>query len=528
MSPLLDIPAGDGESAFAPPFDRWEALADANRESAEGWRFEIAGVPASELRSQARSEVLEAAARATASMDGRATRERAPTAPIVLTGHQPLLYHPGVWAKVFAADALASRVGGTAVECVVDSDAVDRIALTAPCADPPRRCAVDLAVGREGAYFGALPAPGPADLAAFREKGLSLLRTLGAPDVESRFDRFCGHLHGLRADAPDVAWLVTAARRAYEEPAGMCYMALPVTAEGRLPSFLRFSGHLALDAARFRAEHNAVLGEFRGERGIRSAVRPFRDLGDDGELVELPLWHLDGSSRASVWADGSGTERRVVARGETIATISDRHDPAESLGAAVGTFAPRAVALTLFNRLLVADLFVHGAGGASYDMATDALIRRYFAIEPPTFAATTLTMRLPLELPEASSEDTALLRQRLHRLAHNPDSMIDEADLAPGLKDRAGRLAAEKASLIEAISAGGADKRAIGSRIREVNEELAALLGPLAVRAREELDRLERGSAGATVLADRTYPFCLWDPIDVRAAALATLGEASL
>src|SRR5690348_8623638 len=35
--------------------------------------------------------------------------------PVVLTGHQPELFHPGVWFKNFLADSIARRVDGYAV-----------------------------------------------------------------------------------------------------------------------------------------------------------------------------------------------------------------------------------------------------------------------------------------------------------------------------------------------------------------------------------------------------------------------------
>ena len=43
-------------------------------------------------------------------------------APIIMGGHQPDLFHPGVWLKNFAIDAYARRLGGTAINLIVDTD----------------------------------------------------------------------------------------------------------------------------------------------------------------------------------------------------------------------------------------------------------------------------------------------------------------------------------------------------------------------------------------------------------------------
>jgi hypothetical protein len=60
--------------------------------------------------------------------------------------------------------------------------------------------------------------------------------------------------------------------------------------------------------------------------------------------------------------------------------------------------SPRALTLTIFLRLLVADQFVHGIGGGRYDQVADSIIAGFFEIAPPKFAVTTATMYLPQAL----------------------------------------------------------------------------------------------------------------------------------
>src|SRR6476659_7616861 len=45
-----------------------------------------------------------------------------PTRPIIATGHQTELYHPGVWVKNAVISAIAGRVGGEAIHFAVDTD----------------------------------------------------------------------------------------------------------------------------------------------------------------------------------------------------------------------------------------------------------------------------------------------------------------------------------------------------------------------------------------------------------------------
>ena len=61
--------------------------------------------------------------------------------PFIVSGHQPTLFHPGVWAKNFAIDRMAAEVNGLAIQIVVDNDAMRSHSILCPTgtvADPNR------------------------------------------------------------------------------------------------------------------------------------------------------------------------------------------------------------------------------------------------------------------------------------------------------------------------------------------------------------------------------------------------------
>ena len=49
-----------------------------------------------------------------------------------MAGHQPQLFHPGVWYKNFVLEQLAAEHGGTAINLVIDSDAMRTAAIRVP------------------------------------------------------------------------------------------------------------------------------------------------------------------------------------------------------------------------------------------------------------------------------------------------------------------------------------------------------------------------------------------------------------
>jgi len=504
-------PEGHGEVLCDPPYADWAGLVLANRASAEDWPDTLRS-----LRAEARADVLEAAdaysrARGIADLvDKDAAR------PIVMTGHQPELYHPGVWVKDFLLDLLASEVDAAAIDLVVDTDKASELSLGIPRLGPPVDVQTATLAPEAAGSFCQASVPDEAARAAFRVEGVRALSELPAPALAHHFESFCDAIDEAAAVADDRADLMTIARRVFESAAGSAYLELPVSHMARMPSFGRFAESVMAEAERFRSAMNAALGAYRERTATRSAAQPFPDLEADGDLVELPFWLLRDGRRERVWAHaagglhaGEGEDRQPVwMPGDTGAV--------EGLSAHGWVLAPKALTLTLFARLFASDLFIHGTGGGRYDRVTDAVIRAYYGVEPPRYVVASMTLLLPLGAHVATAEEVSALTQALHRLEHNPDAMLDEVEFDDDDEYRAARaLAEEKTALVEAIGQPDADRKRIGTRIREVNASLAELLEPVAADLRLRLDRARSAHDAAEVLMDRTYAYCLWDPREV-------------
>jgi hypothetical protein len=508
-------PAGHGEVLTSPDYEGWSALARANALGAHAWTFEVCGVPASVLRGSARREAIERAREFSARL-GVPVRE-VPDEPelIVVTGHQPELYHPGIWIKDFLLQRLADEIGAAAIDLVVDSDGFDAVEVHSPCFKPEVRvCRAYLAVGTTDGCYASAPVPSAHDLEQFREAGAEQLSTLSAPALGHHFATFCEKLDEAAGDAANLAELVTFARRRYEAPAGTDYMGLPVTSMARSRAFATVLAHIARDATGFAGAYNAALADFRDRTGTRNPAQPFPDLRFEGDLVELPVWHLAGG-RTTVWAR-TGAVPALVVDGETICKLPDCASAPEVLLASALVPAPKALMLTLFCRLFVADLFIHGVGGGRYDQVTDDVIRRYFGVEPLAFAVASMTMYLPLGARVVTNEDVEAASMALNRMRHNPDQALDQVEFdSSDERSRAQRVADEKARLVAAIASPDADKKTLGRRIREINEELGDLMAPYSRVLQEELDELLRMQEASEILTDRTYPFCFWSPSEV-------------
>jgi hypothetical protein len=520
MRARADMPSGHGELTALPPVAEWAELARSNARLADSWQFEVGGRPAGALRAEARRTLLQTASRTTSELGIDAAPVPDDPGPIVVTGHQPDLYHAGVWAKNFLLQRVVRETGGTGVDIVVDSDAFDRVGVTAPCLDPAvKRCLQYLAVGTADSCFACTPVPSADHIEAFCEATASTLAALPAPAIGSHFSRFCDALRAAVPMSGSLADLMVGARRRYEGEI-TDYLELPVTAAASTRPYLRFAVDVLLDARRFAECYNSELDTYRSLNRVRSVAHPFPNLEIGQDRVEVPFWLLsaDGRYPATIEDTGAGVELlgKDVSDGPALLLPHDVEGAIAVLEASGVTLAPRAVTLTLFFRTFLADLFIHGIGGDRYDRVTDGIAQRWWGITLPPYAVASLTMYLPLGAAVVSDEDVAKLDRRLHRLAHNPDEMLGDVTFdSVQERNRALALAEEKRILVADISAEGADRKVLGARIREVNDEMATLIEPLVAEVRARRERLLSQQRDSEVLTDRTYAFCLWSPAEV-------------
>lgn len=518
VRPRATLPTGHGELLLRPDIAEWAGLCASNRKASAQWTFMVDGQPVTELRSKARSEMLDSASHFSARVGVPVRPPGPPGDPIVMTGHQPEFFHPGVWVKYFLLQRISQDLGATALDIVVDSDGYDMLAMTAPCMAPEvKRCRQYLAIGSSDSCYACSPVPSLSDIDLFCSAGDQLLATLPAPSVRRHFREFCVQLRSASEDARDLSELMTFARRRYEGASGTDYLELPVTHLVRGEAYRRFVADIALNAPRFADAYNKELDEFRALTRTRSAAQPFPDLAISGSRVELPFWAMTGKHRETVSVDVADGSVRLLAGQDVFAELPRNGGSlARLISESEVLIAPKAVALTMFLRLFCCDLFIHGVGGGRYDAVTDGISRRYYGIDPPRFAVASLTMYLPLGAHAVTEDEIVAAKERLNRLEHNPNALLGEVEFEQEEEqDEARSLAAEKRALVEQIAAPGADKKALGARIREVNARLAEILSPLRDEYENELNRLEAQLKAQEIFTDRGYPYCLWSPDEV-------------
>jgi len=132
----LRAPSGDGQTLVVPP---WEALPDAvarNREQLSYVQYDVQGRSLADLSGAARRMLLKRALGYTAQYREVPNRWRKiaslKNVPFLLSGHQPELFHPGVWYKNFVLGSLARKLDGVGIHLLIDSDTCRSASIRVP------------------------------------------------------------------------------------------------------------------------------------------------------------------------------------------------------------------------------------------------------------------------------------------------------------------------------------------------------------------------------------------------------------
>lgn len=525
----LRAPREHGAVLAAPPLDQAGTILDYNRKLFENLPVPFLGRTWQEWRRQARHEALAAAATYYA-QSGEPVRD-VHSNSLLFAGHQPELFHPGVWVKNFALNGLARRHGATPVNLVVDNDAVKSTALRLPVldqatADSPAKA--HLASLSFDAWTKEVPFE---DRRVLEEPRFTQFLT-----EASKFTNSWGFQPLLSTFWPEVCREATrtpllgerfaAARRTLERRWGCTNLELPVSKVCGTESFAAFVWHVLTHLSGFRSVYNACLQEYRQAHRIRGRHHPVPDLEADGNWLEAPFWIWQATTprRHRLWARTQHDRVELRFGAEEGSVISAR-SPAEirDFQARGIKLRSRALTTTMFVRLFLADAFLHGIGGAKYDEVTDAIMARFFKFPPPACLVVSATLLLPFAVTGEANADSVQAARLLRDLDWNP-----QRHMYAGVGEKALSRAQRKQQWIEVEPVGPKERRERFLALRTLTEQLRpSLKAQRLAAAAEWRARLEREHTSA-VLQRRDYAFCWYSEDVLRPFCQQFLSPAAL
>ena len=478
--------------------------------------YDVQGRTLGDLSRLARQELLRDARRWTAAYRDLPPAATSRPEQLFLAGHQPQLFHPGVWFKNFALGHLAKRHGAVGVNLVIDSDTIKTAALRVPSASGDGLHAAWVPLDQSSE-------PIPYEERKIRSRGMfadfaaRVMQQLGGL-VPDALLRSYWPLAVQRARQTDnLGACLAQSRHQLEGRWGLETLEVPQSRVFQSESFAHLAAHLLAQLPRFRTVYNEAVQEYRDVHGIRGAAQPVPDLAAEGEWLEAPFW---------IWTAADPIRRPLFARrqGKEI-RLTDHHRLNLSLPLSAEGDAARAVArlleiscrgvklrgralvTTLWSRLALGDVFLHGIGGAKYDQVTDAIIERFFGLRPPGFAVVSATLLLPGANGPDSAESLRAIDRRLRDLTWNPQRCLEGDDQQSGSMPQ--ELLAAKRRWIE-TPATSERARTRCHEIRRINEALQPWVTAQRQQLLAERQRTARRLRMSQVLAWREYGFCLY------------------
>lgn len=334
----------------------------------------------------------------------------------IVAGHQPEIFHPGVWVKNFALGGMAKRLRATALNLIVDNDTGKSVLLKAPQGSRMASLPFDHFQGETP--FEERPVLDEDIFASLPQRAASVMKEWPFQPILQNFWQAM-----QRANTPLLGERIVRARRQFERAWGCTNLEIPLSRVCGTEGFAVFALHLLQDMPRLHRIYNEVLHEYRKVNGLKSPQHPVPDLSVQGDWLETPLW---------AWRTGDARRGRLFARptaqgielrrgGEPWPTLkADDVEGFRSLAQQGYKIRTRALTTTLFSRLLLGDLFVHGIGGGKYDELTDGLFSRWLGIEPPRYMVLSATLLLPFPKPTVTANDVSRLAWYERDLWWNP------------------------------------------------------------------------------------------------------------
>ncbi|MBO6512909.1 MAG: hypothetical protein JJ974_02945 [Phycisphaerales bacterium] len=374
--------------------------------------------------------------------------------PIIASGHQPTVFHPGIIAKLIALDQLAKISGAHRLWIVPDQDIVDPALIRMP-----HGSGNDLEV-RE-LRLGGSTVVAPAALTAPIEMDPDLPQ-----ELESLAQWISGYEHedSLAKQFSSAIIAMICEQLDLDQPTILYASELMDSVGSELLDPMLDDPKSAIRAYNTAAERYPDAG-----------VRP---LSIDTSRIELPFWRLGSDSRSEVFVDPTHPHELDRSR-----------------------LAPRGLAMTAIMRLLLCECFIHGTGGYLYDQITTDWIQDWLGQPLAPIVGASADVYLDLELPETPSVDHAVWRA--HHARHTPAMLSDPA------------ADAQKRELVGSIQDAKdlGDRPLAARRFRELQD----LLGRVRKQHAQELEALDqavemaRSSQHLLDLArDRTWAFPLY------------------
>jgi hypothetical protein len=316
------------------------------------------------------------------------------------------------------------------------------------------------------------------------------------------------------------------ARHLFENDINPTYLELPFSKICDSDEFLLFFLHITENIDTFSKIYNDKLDSYRKRNKIRNKINPLPDLIIKENLIELPFWTWRTKEfRKKLYLKNENKLLYLYSESFGKFFFIDKNNPKiylklkDSLRKKEIKIRPKALMLTLYNRLFIADLFIHGIGGIKYDIVTNDIIEEFFKVKPPHCYSISTTFLLDLRpFQPPSHSDLPLLRKKLRDLHFNPEKISLEINLKKRDENQVRQFIERKHELINMIKKSSLinRKKELSEVISNINLQIKEKLKPYETELKEKLVLEEKKGKQLEIHNFREFPFCFFSVKELR------------
>jgi len=268
---------------------------------------------------------------------------------LIVLGHQPVAYHYGLLRKQLDVVNVAREKNALSLNIIIDTDVGKAGEFVYPVTDDRtkiRRATLCFTrQEKESELFSS---------ALVREDSIQILEILKSSPYVAK--DFIGILQEVLEISTGKNWLIcNSLIRELCTPESIS-LEVPFSEVCLLPAVRNFFSMLLRDPDKLFEAYNQALDSYRLKEKIKNAANPFPNLKGAGDERELPFWLIRNSQRTAL-------------------TIADMQSSKNE-----DLLVPRGACITLLFRSVLADLFVHGRGGGSYDQFLPILTQHLIVV----------------------------------------------------------------------------------------------------------------------------------------------------
>jgi hypothetical protein len=449
--------------------------------------------------------------------------------PIVLSGHQPIFFYPGIWAKCLAASQLAQSVSGVAYHKITDTALAPEFIHSIPEIEKDgraRRREIDFFISKDmktrekAVPYAFLPAPDKAAL----EKIFSDAVTYGPASVQKSVKYFGEKL--IESLKVNTAWnqFHVSTLHLLDHITGTKRFILEGSALWTSEPFLNFLIYWLTHLAELTGSYNDSLNEYRKKNGITHEIEPMPNLKFEDWYFELPFW---GTSKAqhrdTLWAKTEGKVISLKVKGVDGQYKFHLDNLKNELTLSSLKIWPKAIPQSLFLRMYLCDFFIHGIGGGVYEEVGDLFFQKTIQALPPVYGVISATYLV--DFKESEKLDLIVDREKALEswkriLEQNPEYLFTrQADWKKDLPSfihtfienclknmTLKRMASEKIDLLTVLK-DPVRRPEAAKKIKELNSLLFEGYGNVLTAIEEGRLEIETVKVTRDALSYREYPF---------------------